>query len=126
MIEISGLASQDREVMQRVQKHLTVRIRTCVPRDDLPLANDVDAIHICLDQHSRKRITFGNTIAAVLPGHRLILVDLACLGHTSVERALGQRQRVLLLGGETLSDRALFAADGALLILLTTIQQVRV
>lgn len=49
VIQIGWLASQNCEVMQWIQKHLTIRIRTCVPRDHLSVANDVNAIDVRLD-----------------------------------------------------------------------------
>ena len=91
-------------------------------RHEGAVANDLDSIDVRLDGHRLKGVSARHAVTILIPGRRLVLVDLADFAYLRVERAIGQMERMLFLHCETLADRCasaghrplqVFAAAGA-------------
>ena len=92
VIEIGWLHSQRGQVVQRIEHLLALAVGPLVSGNPLAVADDFDAIDVGFYRDRGERMPPRHTVTILLPGHRLVLVDLADLAHGGFERALGKRQ----------------------------------
>lgn len=102
--------------MQRIKHLFALAVRSFVSSHDDAVADYFNSIDVRLDGRRLERVPTRRAIAIVVPGRRLVLVDLADFAHLRIERAIGQLQRMLSLLGQTLADGCVPAGDRALLI----------
>ena len=88
------------------------------------VADDFDAIDVRFYRDGGEGVPPRYAITVLLPGDRLILVDLADLAHGGVERSLGQRQGTGPFEREACADRFTLARNRPLSIPLTALKQV--
>ena len=124
VIEIGWLHSQRRQVVQRVEYLLALAVGALVLGNPQSVADDFDAIDVRFYRDGGEGVPPRHTVAVLLPGDRLILVDLADLAHRGLERALGQRQRAGPLGRETYADRFALARNCSLQVAPATLEQI--
>ena len=92
VIEIGWLHSQRGQVVQRIEHLFALAVGPLVLGNPLAVADDFDAIDVRFYRDRGERMPPRHTVTILLPGHRLVLVDLADLAHGGFERALGKRQ----------------------------------
>lgn len=92
VVQAGRLALEHCQVMQGVEHLLATVVRSFVLGNHLSLGHHHDAIHIGFHRHRGKRITPRHAVAILLPGHRLVLVDLAGLFDGCIEAARWKRQ----------------------------------
>ena len=92
VIEIGWLHSQRGQVVQRIEHLLALTVGPLVLGNPHSVANDFDALDVRFYRDRGEGVPPRHTVAVLLPGDRLILVDLANLAHGGFERAKGQRQ----------------------------------
>ena len=99
VIERRRLALQDREKMQGIEHALAAVVAAPMPRNDLAVGHDVDAIDVALNCHHAERPTPWHTVTVAVERGRLVLVHLPGLHHAGIERMTGERQgrRLVLL-----------------------------
>ena len=112
--------------MQRIEHLLALAVGSVVLGHQLTVAADLDAIDVGPDRDRGEGMPPRDAVAVLLPGDRLVLVDLADLAHRGVERAPGQRQGAGPLVGEAGADCFALARNRPLPVPLATPKQVRV
>jgi hypothetical protein len=122
VIEIGWLDSQRGQVMQRIEHLFALAVGALVLGNPHSVADDFDAIDVRFYRDRGEGVPPRHTVAILLPGDRLVLVDLADLAHGGFERALGQRQGAGPLPGEACTDRFAVASNRSLSIPLAALQ----
>jgi len=112
--------------MQRIEHLFALAVRPAVLGNQPAVADDLDAIDVRSHRDGGEGVPPGHAVAVLLPGDRLILVDLADLAHRRVKRAIRQRQGAGSFLGEAGADRLRTAGDHPLPVALATPTQVRV
>jgi hypothetical protein len=92
VIEIGWLHSQRGQVVQRIEHLLALTIGPLMLGNPHCVANDFDVIDVRFYRDRGEGVPSRHAVTILLPGDRLILVDLADLAHDGFERTLGQRQ----------------------------------
>ena len=126
VIEIGWLHCQRGQVVQRIEHLLTLAVGPLVLGNTHSVADDFDAIDVRFYRDRGERMPPRHTVTILLPGDRLVLVDLADLAHGGFERALGQRQGAGPLYREARADRFAMARNRPLSIPLAALKQVGV
>lgn len=124
VIEIGWLQTQRGQVVQRIEHLLALTVGPLVLGNQPTVADDLDAMDVRFYRDRGEGMPPRHTVAILLPGDRLVLVDLADLAHGGFERALGQRQGAGPLPGEACADRFAVASNRPLSIPLAALQQV--
>lgn len=124
VIEIGWLHCQRGQVVQRIEHLLALAVGSLVLGNPLAVADDFDAIDVCFYRDRGERMPPRHAVTILLPGDRLVLVDLADLAHGGFERALGQRQGAGPLCGEACADRFDLTRNRPLSIPLAALKQV--
>jgi hypothetical protein len=112
--------------MQRIKHLLALAVGPLVLGNPHSVADDFDALDVRFYRDRGERMPPRHTVAVLLPGDRLVLVDLADLAHGGFERALGQRQGAGPLCREACADRFAVARNRPLSIPLAALKQVRI
>jgi hypothetical protein len=123
VIEIGWLHSQRGQVVQRIEHLLALAVGPLVPSYPLAIAGDLDAIDVGFHRDRGEGMPPRHTVAVLLPGNRLVLVDLADLAHRGFEWAMRQRQRAGPLLGEACANRFALARNRPLQVSLATLEQ---
>jgi hypothetical protein len=126
VIEIGWLESESGQVVQRIEHLLTLAVGPLVLGNQLSVADDFDAIDVRFYRDRGEGMPPRHAVAILLPGDRLVLVDLADLAYRGFERALGQRQGAGPLCREARADRFAVARNRPLSIPLAALKQVGV
>ncbi len=126
VIEIGWLHSQRGQVVQRIEHLLALAVGPLVLGNPYSVADDFDAINVRFYRNGGERVPPRHTVSVLLPGDRLVLVDLADFADRGFERALGQRQSAGPLPGEACADRFALARNRPLQVSLATIEQERI
>lgn len=126
VIQVGRLPIKRREIMERIEHLLALAVDPLVPGDEAPITEHFDPIDIRLHRHRLKGMPTGHAVAVLLPGDRLILVDLAAGAYRGIECTVWQRQSVFFLDGKKLANRLALAGDGPFLILQAASEQVGV
>ena len=92
VIEIGWLQTQRGQVVQRIEHLLALTVGPLVLGNQPTVADDLDAMDVRFYRDRGEGMPPRHTVAILLPGDRLVLVDLADLAYGGFERALGQRQ----------------------------------
>ena len=78
--------------MQRIEHLLALAVGPLVLGNPHSVANDFEAIDVRFYRDRGEGVPPRHAVTILLPGNRLVLVDLADLAHGGFERTLGQRQ----------------------------------
>jgi len=99
VIEGRRFAFQNSQKMQGIEHFLAAAVASSVAGDDLPVGHHRDAIDVPFHRHDAERPTPRYAVTVAVVGHGLVLVHLAALHHTGIERPFGNRQgrRLVLL-----------------------------
>lgn len=124
VIEIGWLHSQRGQVVQRIEHLFALAVGALVLGNPHSVANNFDAVNICFYRNGGERVPPGYTVSVLLPGNRLVLVDLADFAHRGFERALGQRQGAGPLGRQACADRFALASDRPLQVSPAAFEQI--
>jgi len=124
VIEIGWLDSQRGQVVQRIEHLLALTVGPLVLGNPHSVADDFDAIDVRFYRDRGESMPPRHTVTILLPGDRLVLVDLADLAHGGFERALGQRPGAGPLGREACADRFAVARDRSLHVSQATFEQI--
>jgi hypothetical protein len=92
VIKIGWLHSQCGQIVQRIEHLLALAIGSLVLGNQQSVADNRDAMDVRFYRDRGERMPPRHTVAVLLPGDRLVLVDLADLAYRSFERAKRQRQ----------------------------------
>jgi len=90
VIEIGWLKAERGQIVQRIEHLLALAIRAIVPGHEHSVADDLDAIDGGFYRHRGEGMTPRHTVAILLPGDGLVLVDLADFADRRFERAIRQ------------------------------------
>lgn len=120
VIQTGGLTPQRNQVVQRIEYLFSLTIATFVAGDGLIQGDNLDSIREAFHGHRLKGIPPGNTVAILVHGHGLILVDLALTRNRRVTTSRGKRDRQSAFLCKTCLNRFAAASDCSLLILLTS------
>jgi hypothetical protein len=124
VIEIGWLHSQRRQVVQRVECLLALAVGALVLGNLHSVADDFDAIDVRFYRDGGEGVPPRHTVTVLLPGDRLILVDLADLAYSGFECSLGQRQCAGPLCREAYADRFALACDRPQQVAPATLEQI--
>lgn len=126
VIEIGWLHSQRGQVVQRIQHLLALAIGPLVLGNPYSVADDFDALDIRFYRDRGERMPPRHTVTILLPGDRLVLVDLANLAHGGFKWSMGQRQGAGPLCREAFADRFAVARDRPLQVSLAAFEQISI
>ncbi len=123
VIQIRRFPAEHGQIMQGIEHLFPLAVAPLVLGNGLAIAHHVKSVHVGFYRHRLEGMSTGNTVAILLPGHRLVLVDFADLAHGRLKRVLRQRQCASLVLAKTLADGFALAGDRSLPILLTASPQ---
>ncbi len=126
VIEVGGLHAERGQIVQRIEHLFALAVRSFVLGDALAVAADLDAIDVGPHRDRGEGMPPRHAVAVLLPGDRLVLVDLADLAHRRVERALRQRQGACSFPCEAGADGFALTRNRPLPIPLAAVAQVDV
>ncbi len=86
VIQRRRLASEDFQVMKRVEVLLEVAVQARMPGHDLVAGHDDDLVHVALHRHGPKGVAARHAVVVAVETHGLILVHLRRLRDAGVER----------------------------------------
>lgn len=112
--------------MQRIEHLFALAVRPAVLGNQPAVADDLDAIDVRSHRDGGEGVPPGHAVAVLLPGDRLVLVDLADLAHRRVERSSRQRQGAGPFVGEAGADGFALPRNRPLPVSLTAGAQVGV
>lgn len=111
VIQVSRLPSERRQVVQRIQHLLALAIGPLVPGHEHAIADDFDAIDVGFYCDRGESVPPGHAVAILLPGNRLVLIDVTDFTHGGFKRTRWQRQGSAPLQRQACSDRFTLARD---------------
>ncbi|MEM9591779.1 MAG: hypothetical protein AAF967_10635 [Pseudomonadota bacterium] len=126
VVQVGRLAIKRRQIVQRIEHLFALAVRSLVSRHEDVVANDLNSIDVRLDGYRLKGVSTRHAVAILIPGRRLVLVDLADFAYLRIERVIGQLQRMLFLHRETLADCGAPAGHRSLQVFTATGAQVGV
>ncbi len=126
VIEVGWLHAERGQIVQRIEHLLALLVGPLVLSHPLAVAADLHAINVRFHGDCGEGVTPRHAVAVLLPGDRLVLVDLADLAHRGVEWALRQRQGARSFTCEAGADGFALTRNHPLPVPLTAGAQVRV
>lgn len=123
MIQACRLPAKQGQIMHGIEYLLPLAVAPLVPSNGLAITDHLKSVHVGFYRDGLEGMATGNTVAVLLPGERLVLIDLTNLAHGRIKGVLRKRQRMLTFVAKTLTNCFTLAGNPAIPILLTALAQ---